>query len=90
MSPLALFPVDPSATPGAPDVGKELKLTDAQRMRFMATVQELERKIQPLIKEAQERGNPEEVRPKALKVRKEYEATFREQNADLISKVPPP
>jgi hypothetical protein len=25
-----------------------------------------------------------------LKVRKEYEATFREQNADLISKVPPP
>ena len=25
-----------------------------------------------------------------LKVRKEFEATFREQNADLISKVPPP
>ena len=25
-----------------------------------------------------------------LKIRKEYEATFREQNADLISKVPPP
>jgi hypothetical protein len=57
---------------GRPDVLKELKLTDEQRKQFMALVQEMQQKIEPLIKEAQTKGNPEEIRPKALKIRKEY------------------
>jgi hypothetical protein len=57
---------------GRPDVGTELKLTDEQRKRFMAVIQEMHEKIGPLIKEAQSKGNPEEIRPKVLKIRKEY------------------
>jgi hypothetical protein len=57
---------------GRPDVGEELKLTDEQRKRFMALVQGLQRKVEPLVKEAQEKGNPEEVRPRVLKIRQEH------------------
>ncbi|HKB39218.1 MAG TPA: hypothetical protein VKD72_22460 [Gemmataceae bacterium] len=57
---------------GRPDVGAALKLTDEQRKRFMAAVQEMQKKIEPLIKEAQAKGNPEEIRPRAMKLRKEY------------------
>jgi hypothetical protein len=67
---------------GLPEVMKELKLTDEQRKQFMALVQEMQQKIEPLIKEAQTKGNPEEIRPKAMKIRKEYadkiEAIFTE------------
>jgi hypothetical protein len=59
---------------GQPDVGKELKITDEQRMRFMAVVQDLQKKIEPLIKEAHSGGNPEEIRPKVMHIRKEHEA----------------
>jgi hypothetical protein len=58
---------------GRPDIGKELKITDDQRKQFMAVVQQLQKKIEPLIKEAQSGGNPEEIRPKIMKARKEYE-----------------
>jgi hypothetical protein len=57
-----------------PDLGKELKITDEQRRQFMAVVQELQKKIEPLIKEAQSGGNPQEIRPKIMKIRKEHEA----------------
>ncbi len=53
-------------------VGKELKVTDKQRKQFMAVVQEMQKKIAPLIKEAQEGGKPEEIRPKVMKVRQEH------------------
>ena len=59
---------------GQPEVGKELKITDQQRMQFMAVVQDLQKKIEPLIKEAHEGGNPEEIRPKVMHIRKEHEA----------------
>jgi hypothetical protein len=55
-----------------PDVGKELKITDEQRKKFMAVVQELEKQLRPLLEEANTKGNHEEIRPKALKVRAEY------------------
>lgn len=42
-------------------------------MRFMAVVQDLQKKIEPLIKEAHSGGNPEEIRPKVIKIRKEHE-----------------
>lgn len=59
---------------GQPDVMAEIKLDDDQRQRFMKTVMELQRKLEPLIKEAQTQGNPEVVRPKAMALRKEYAA----------------
>jgi hypothetical protein len=50
-----------------------LKITDEQRRKFMEVVQEMEKKIQPLVKEGEAGGNPEEIMPKAMKIRKEHE-----------------
>ncbi len=58
----------------SPEVGKELKITDDQRKRFMEIIMGLQQAISPLIKEAQLGGNPNEIRPKVLKIRKEHEA----------------
>jgi hypothetical protein len=54
------------------DVQRELKIEQKQLMEFMAITQELQGKIQALIKEAQSGGKPEELRPKVLKIRGEY------------------
>ena len=54
-------------------IGKHLKITDAQRKQFMAVVQQMQKKIEPLVKEAEKRGKPEEVRPRMMEVRKEHE-----------------
>ena len=59
---------------GQPEVGKELKITDQQRMQFMGVVQDLQKSVAPLLKEAHEGGNPEEIRPKVMHIRKEHEA----------------
>jgi Spy/CpxP family protein refolding chaperone len=53
-------------------IGKGLKVTEKQRKQIMAVVQEMQKKVQPLIKKAQEGGKPEEIRPKVMEVRKEY------------------
>ena len=59
---------------GRPDVVKELKITREQQKQFMAVVQEMQKKIAPLIEEAQSgKGKPEEIGPKVLKIRKEHE-----------------
>jgi hypothetical protein len=63
----------PFALVARPDLGKELKITDEQRKQFMAVVQDLQKKIEPLIKEAQSGGNPQEIRPKIMKIRREHE-----------------
>ena len=39
----------------------------------MQIVQDMQKRIEPLIKEAESGGNPEEIRPKAMKIRKEHE-----------------
>jgi hypothetical protein len=57
---------------GQEDVQAELKITPEQLKKFMAIMQELQKKIQPLIKEAQSGGKPEEIRPKILKIREEH------------------
>jgi hypothetical protein len=59
---------------GHPDLAKELKITDEQRKQFLAVVQEMEKQIQPLLKEVQSGGKPEEIGPKVMKIRKEHEA----------------
>ena len=50
----------------------ELKITQEQLKKFMVISQELQRKIQALIKEAQAGGKPEELRSTVLKAREEY------------------
>ncbi|HUY32892.1 MAG TPA: hypothetical protein VMV69_08935 [Pirellulales bacterium] len=58
---------------GDVEIGKDLKVTDEQRKQFMAVVQEFQKQVGPLIKEAQSGGNPEQIRPKVMKLRKEHE-----------------
>jgi predicted house-cleaning noncanonical NTP pyrophosphatase (MazG superfamily) len=58
---------------GEPALAKELKITDEQRKGFMAVVKDLQKKVKPLIEEAQSGGNPEEIRPKVMKIRKDHE-----------------
>jgi hypothetical protein len=57
---------------GQEDIQKELKMTQEQRMKFMAVMQELPKKVQLLIKEAQADGKPEELRAKVEQLRKDY------------------
>jgi hypothetical protein len=49
-----------------------LKITDKQRRQFREVVQKMEAKIRPLIKDAETGGRPDEIRPKAMKLRKEH------------------
>ena len=56
------------------ETGKELGITDEQRKQFMSVGQELQKKVQPLVQEAQSGASPEEIRPKLMKLRKEQEA----------------
>jgi hypothetical protein len=60
---------------GRPEVGKQLKLSDEQRERFAEVVAELQTKVQATIESAQKgKSDPQEVRPKVMKLRKQYEA----------------
>jgi hypothetical protein len=58
---------------GRPEIRKDLKITQEQLMRFAGVIQDMQKKIEPLIKEAQSGGNPEEIRPKVIKIRKDHE-----------------
>ncbi|MBI1900185.1 MAG: hypothetical protein HYS13_03585 [Planctomycetia bacterium] len=71
---------------GRPDIGKELKITDEQRKQFMAVVEEMQKKIEPLIKEAQSGGNPQEIMPKVMKIRKEHEGKIEALLTDAQKK----
>lgn len=55
---------------GHPEVMKELEITDKQRQQFMEVMQEMQKKTEPLMKEAQKGGNPQEIGPK---IRQEQE-----------------
>jgi hypothetical protein len=58
---------------GAAQIGKDMKITDEQRKQFMAVVQDMQKQLAPLIKEAESGGNVQEIRPKVMKIRKEHE-----------------
>ncbi len=57
---------------GQEDVRKELKITQEQVVKFMAIVQDLQKTVEPLIKEAHSGGKPEEIRPKVEQLRKDH------------------
>jgi hypothetical protein len=58
---------------GHPDIMKELELTGKQHQQFIEVVQAFQKAIEPLMKEGQKGGKPEEIHPKAIKIRKHYE-----------------
>jgi hypothetical protein len=59
---------------GRPEIRKALKITDQQVKKFMGVVRDMQKQIEPLMKEAQSGGNPEEIRPKVMKIRKDHES----------------
>jgi hypothetical protein len=58
---------------GDPEVRKELAITDKQRQQFFEVVQDMQKKIGPLLREAQLGGKPEEIQPRVMKIRAEHE-----------------
>src|SRR5207244_2357813 len=58
---------------GNPEITKELEITDRQRQQFVEVAQEMQKKIEPLLKEVQKGGNPQEIGPKIKKIHKEQE-----------------
>jgi hypothetical protein len=58
---------------GHPEIMKELEITDKQRQQFMEVMQDMQQKMEPVMKEAQKGGKPEEIAPKLMKLRQEHE-----------------
>jgi hypothetical protein len=58
---------------GHAEIMKELEITDKQRQQFGEVMQAMQEKIEPLVKEAQKDGKPEEIGPKMMKIRQEHE-----------------
>jgi hypothetical protein len=56
---------------GDPALMKELDITDKQRQQFFETVQELQKNVESLLKQARKEARPEEIRPKIMKIRDE-------------------
>ena len=71
---------------GQPDVAKELNITDDQRKQFMTVMQDVHKKIEPLLKQAQEGGDPQEIGPKIMKLRKEQEGKLEAVLTDVQKK----
>jgi hypothetical protein len=57
---------------GEHEAFKPIKITAEQRKQFAGVVHDMEKKIEPLIKEAATKGNHEEIRPKAMKIRQDH------------------
>jgi hypothetical protein len=64
----------------------DLHVTDGQRRQFVAVIEDMQKKIQPLIKEAQSGGNPEEIWPKVMKIRKDHEGQLEALLTDVQKK----
>jgi hypothetical protein len=71
---------------GNAEVGKQLEITDKQRQQFVEVAQEFQKKFEPLIKEAQKGGNPQEIGPKIRKIRKEQEERIETLLSDAQKK----
>jgi hypothetical protein len=57
---------------GHPEVMKVLEITDKQRQQFVEVMHEMQKKMEPVVKEAQKGGKPEEVGPKLMKIREAH------------------
>jgi Spy/CpxP family protein refolding chaperone len=56
-----------------PEVVKQLNITDEQRQRIIGAIQEMQKEIEPLLKAAKSGGNPQEILPKVIKLRRDCE-----------------
>jgi hypothetical protein len=72
----------PFALLGRPDLHRELKITERQREQFMAVIQEMQQKIETVIKEAQPGASPAEIGPRVMKIRQEHEARIMARLSD--------
>jgi CotH kinase protein len=57
-----------------PDAFLTLQITDEQRKQFRGVAQDMQKKIEPLIKDAQSGGNPAEIMPMVMKIRRAHES----------------
>jgi hypothetical protein len=71
---------------GRPEIRKKLKIMDKQLDKFRGVIQDMQKKIEPLMKEAQSGGNPQEIRPKVMKIRKDHEAKIEAILSDAQQK----
>ena len=55
-----------------PAVGKELEIMDEQRQQFMTVIRELQKKVEPLMKEMQSGGDPANIAPKIHELRRQH------------------
>jgi hypothetical protein len=62
---------------GHPEVFKELNITDEQRKKFMEVVQNLQKTVEPLMKEMQQGGDPQVFRSKMLTARLDHQDQIR-------------
>ena len=51
-----------------PEIVKELQITDEQRNQFIGVVHDMQKRMEPLMKELGSGGNPGEIRPKAIQI----------------------
>ncbi len=56
-----------------PEVASELKITHDQQQQLMRVIEELQKKLESLMKEAESKGNPDEIMPRAIKLREDYD-----------------
>jgi spore coat protein H len=64
----------------------KLQITDEQRKQFMGVVQDMQKKIAPLIKDAQSGGNPAEIMPMVMKIRRAHESRIEAILSDVQRK----
>ncbi len=71
---------------GNGEVWKDLEVTDQQRKQFMGVAQEAQKKIAQLTEEAQKSGKPEEIFPKAVKLRADLQGKLEALLTDAQKK----
>jgi hypothetical protein len=59
---------------GNAEIAKELGMTERPRQQFVGVVQDMQKEIEPLLKEARNGSSANEIRPKMMKIRVEHEA----------------
>ena len=72
-----------------PGIAKELQITGEQRNQFMGLVQEMTKKLAPLIQEAKSAANPQEMekmRQEALKLRQDCQGKMEALMSDAQKK----